>query len=115
MALAGATRRYFDLLLAFPARRDEALRGALGVGGGCGRAGGSVDRWGWDCCPARERCCCAVRRGAALICWMDHVVMSDVQLYVTQRRVCDLLDAPRVQVLRYSEVGASATCKGVVI
>ena len=34
MALAGATRRCFALLLAFPARRDEALRGALGVGGG---------------------------------------------------------------------------------
>ena len=34
MALAGATRRCFALLLAFPARRDEALRGALGIGGG---------------------------------------------------------------------------------
>ena len=34
MALAGATRRCFALLGAFPARRDEALRGALGVGGG---------------------------------------------------------------------------------
>jgi hypothetical protein len=35
----GATRRSFALLLAFPARRDEALRGSLGVGGD-GREGG---------------------------------------------------------------------------
>ena len=34
----GATRRCFALLGAFPARRDEALRGALGVGGD-GRGG----------------------------------------------------------------------------
>eukprot|EP00966_Prymnesium_polylepis_P325566 7381537-Prymnesium_polylepis.1 len=32
MALAGATRRCFALLGAFPARRGEDLRGALGVG-----------------------------------------------------------------------------------
>ena len=51
MALAGATRRCFALLLAFPARRDEALRGALGIKeGGRGRvsARGSVGRVGWD-------------------------------------------------------------------
>jgi len=33
MALAGATRRCFALLGTFPTRRDEDLRGALGVGG----------------------------------------------------------------------------------
>ena len=33
MALAGATRRCFALLGAFPARRDDGLQGALGIGG----------------------------------------------------------------------------------
>jgi hypothetical protein len=44
MALAGATWRCFALL-AFPARRDEDLRGALGIGGG-GRGGVWVGRSG---------------------------------------------------------------------
>jgi hypothetical protein len=42
VALAGATRRCFALLGVSPARRDEALRGALGVGVGveaCGSVG----------------------------------------------------------------------------
>ena len=46
-AWPGATRRCFALLGAFPARRDEALRGALGIGGDgrgrvrVGRSGGT--------------------------------------------------------------------------
>ena len=54
----GATRRCFDLLGAFPARRDDGLRGALGIGGG-GRGGVRivVGRVGWRCLCATDVLC----------------------------------------------------------
>jgi len=61
----GATRRSFALLLAFPARRDEAPRGALGVGGD-EREGVRIGRLDGDCCPAHERGC--VLCDAVLLC-----------------------------------------------
>ena len=70
---ACVTRRCFALLGAFPARRDEALRGALGVGGngggrvGVGRSGGMGRAPALCVGPVlRPYACvwCAVRRGA---------------------------------------------------
>ena len=68
VALAGATRRCFALLGAFPARRDEALRGALGVGGGV-RVGQSV---GWaEVAYVGDRALCSATGRCSDLLWSD--------------------------------------------
>ena len=64
----GATRRCFALLGAFPARRDEALQGALGIGGDGRGSGGWMGQLSGCRLLLCARAWLCARRGAALIC-----------------------------------------------
>ena len=105
----GATRRCFALLLASPARRDEDLRGAHGVGGD-GRGGVWVGRSG----GVGLVVCVIVRlRGPSDLLWrrgapqMIYVVVLASVLAVQNGAVLQMTgDAPTVH---FGELGGSET------